>query len=141
MKLTPAHLKFLLIKALHLLVVVIITLFLVIYCQKNQQRANEKEEILKIEQEKEIIKNDNQINIKNQNVNDDMSQNFADEERVSQIILMDTDEFDAGLKYKTTEIALSGTDTTVKPQDMPGLLEKKIGMQYMEGITDMMMIQ
>ena len=133
MKLTPAHLKFLLIKGLHLLVVVVVTFFLIAYChQGNQKEKASQTEEIPVRQDETLSAYQDLCNA-DENENCGTVQSFISEEGSSaEVILMDTDEFEHDITEKITEVAEAGMETTVKPQNMPVLLEKL----YEENLPD-----
>ena len=133
MKLTPAHLKFLLIKALHLLVVIAVTAFFVVYChQDNQKQKEPQTEETSVQQDETLSAYQDLCNA-DKNENCGTVQSFiSEEDSLPKVILMDTDEFESDVTEKITEVAEAGMKIAVKPQDMAVLLEQL----YEENLPD-----
>lgn len=134
-QLTQAQCKFLLIKGLHLLAVLIIVAMLIVYFHKDNVPASTGLEPNQVEASSDISGFE-QFCSNNQDINCGTIQSFLDEEPPAQIILMDTGEVDDTLREKIYNVAANGSALDLKAEDMNSMLDKLYEEDLPDDIID-----
>ena len=125
-KLTQAQIRFLILKGIHLLAVLVI--FFILFCYFNKY-SNENVEI---KNEDEVVKTTTYVNSayeifcrNNNDINCGTVQSFFSEANTkSQVVLMDTEEIGAEVRKQIFQVVTQGTEVQVQPEDMHQLLDK-----------------
>ena len=133
-RLTSAQLKFLLLKGLHLLAVLVIVVMLGVYFHQ-EKTVSSAADVSENNVEAEISAYE-QFCRNNQDINCGTVQSFLNEEPKSQIILMDTGEIDDSLREKISSVAANGCDINLEPEDMNDLLDQLYEEKLPDDIID-----
>lgn len=133
-RLTSAQLKFLLLKGLHLLAVLVIVVMLGVYFHQ-EKTVYSAADVSENNVEAEISAYE-QFCRNNQDINCGTVQSFLNEEPKSQIILMDTGEIDDSLREKISSVAANGCDINLEPEDMNDLLDQLYEEKLPDDIID-----
>lgn len=133
-RLTSAQLKFLLLKGLHLLAVLVIVVMLAVYFHQ-EKTVSSAADVSENNVDAEISAYE-QFCRNNQDINCGTVQSFLNEEPKTQIILMDTGEIDDSLREKISSVAANGCDINLEPEDMNDLLDQLYEEKLPDDIID-----